>query len=106
MWHAPSSAKLALEVRSEQANKLVIGLDNHAAEIQLNGGTDWQRVLLAHSDFKNASGEALASWKGTKELRLGDKETLRAKDGKTLVLGAAWKGAQPEFRKLEWSAVD
>jgi hypothetical protein len=102
-WHPPSSAKLALEVRSEQANKLVIGLDNHATEVQLNGGTEWQRVMLAPSDFRNASGESLPSWKGIKELRLGDKETLRSKDGKTLVLGAAWKGTEPKFRKLEWS---
>ncbi len=105
-WQAPASAKLALEVRSEQANKLVIGLDSHAAEIQLKGGTEWQRVLLAPADFRNASGEPLTSWKGIKELRLGDKETLRAKDGKTLVLGAAWKGTEPKFRKLEWSVVD
>jgi hypothetical protein len=105
-WQPLSSGKLALEVRSAQANKLVIGLDNHAAEIQLTGGTEWQRVMLAPSDFKNASGESLPSWKGIKELRLGDKETLRAKDGKTLVLGAAWKGTEPKFRKLEWSVVD
>jgi hypothetical protein len=105
-WPPPSSAKLAIEVRSEQANKLVIGLDNHAAEIQLNGGTEWQRVMLTPSDFKNASGESLPSWKGIKELRLGDKETLRSKDGKTLSLGGAWKGTEPKFRKLEWYVVD
>ena len=105
-WQAPVSAKLALDVRSEQANKLVIGLDSHAAEIQLKGGTEWQRVLLLPADFQNASGEPLPSWKGIKELRLGDKETLRAKDGKTTSLGGAWKGSQPQFTMLQWSVVD
>lgn len=105
-WHAPASAKLALGVRSEQANKLVIGLDNHAAEVQLKGGTEWQRIQLAPADFRNTPGEPLSSWKGIKELRLGDKETLRAKDGKTTSLGGAWKGSQPHFRMLQWSVVD
>ena len=105
-WQAPASAKLAFDVRSEQANKLVIGLDSHTAEIQLKGGTEWQRVQLAPVDFRNASGEPLPSWKEIKELRLGDKETLRAKDGKTTSLGGAWKGSQPQFRMLQWSVVD
>jgi hypothetical protein len=105
-WQAPASAKLALDVRSEQANKLVIGLDSHAAEIQLKGGTEWQHIVLLPSDFKNATGEPLSSWKEIKELRLGDKETLRAKDGKTTSLGGAWKGSQPQFRMLQWSVAD
>jgi hypothetical protein len=84
---------------------LVIGLDNHAAEIQLKGSPDWQSIVLTSSDFRNAAQGALPAWKGIRELRLGPKETLRAKVGekeKKLELGGVWQGPQPEFRHLRW----
>jgi hypothetical protein len=105
-WQAPASAKLALDVRSERANKLVVGLDSCAAEVQLKGGTDWQSVVFSPADFQSATRVALPSWKGIRELRLGPQETLRAKDGKQdmkLELGANWQGAEPEFRNLRWA---
>jgi len=105
-WQAPASAKLALDVRAAQPNKLVIGLDSHATEIQLKGGAEWQRVIVTPSDFRNVEGESLSTWNGVKELRLDAKETLRAKDGKTRALGGVWQGSQPEFRMLQWSVVD
>jgi hypothetical protein len=37
-WQAPPQAKLAFEVRSTEWNKLVVGIDGSAAEIQLAGG--------------------------------------------------------------------
>jgi fermentation-respiration switch protein FrsA (DUF1100 family) len=104
-WLPPASATLALEVRSEQPNKLVVGLDNFAVEIPLKGGTPWQRVVLSPADFLDASGKSLPGWKGVKELRLGAKETLRSKDAGTerkLDVGADWRGPNPEFRDLRW----
>ncbi len=104
-WQAPPHAKLALEVSSEQPNKMVIGLDSYAAEIQTVGESKWQRVILSPSDFHNALGKELSNWNGLKELRLSPNETLREKtDGKdvTLDLGAEWKGPKPTFHKLEW----
>ncbi len=104
-WQAPESAKLVLDIRSTQANKLVIGLDSHAAEIQLKGSPDWQSVVLCVEAFRNAAGVTLPSWKGIREMRLGAKETLRSKDGvqeKILELGGVWKESQPEFRNLRW----
>ncbi|MHC4912587.1 MAG: dienelactone hydrolase family protein, partial [Planctomycetota bacterium] len=106
-WKAPEHAKLALEVRSAQPNKLVVGIDQYAAEIQLNGGSAWQRIALSSQDFRNIAGGTLSDWEGIKELRLGSQETLRAKRGqsaKPLTLGAAWQGARPEFRSLRWIA--
>ena len=106
-WLPPASATLALEVRSRQPNKLVVGLDNFAAEIRLNGGTKWQKIILSPADFHDATGKPLSNWTGIKELRLGAKETLRSKDGGTeqkLDLGAGWQGARPEFRDLRWLA--
>jgi cephalosporin-C deacetylase-like acetyl esterase len=104
-WQAPEHAALALDVRCEQANKLVIGLDNHAAEIQLKGNPDWQSIVLTASEFRNAIQRSLPAWKGIRELRLGPKETLRANEGaneKKLELGGDWQGLPPEFRNLRW----
>jgi len=104
-WKAPTDAKLALEVRCEKPNKLVVGVDQYATEIQLGGGPEWQLLLLSAHDFHNVAGEALPGWRGIKELRLGAQETLRARRGDTskpLSLGASWEGAKPEFRKLRW----
>ena len=104
-WAAPATATLALQVRSEQANRLVIGLDGHAAEVSLTGGDDWQRVRLAPGDFQDAAGAVLPDWNGLRELRLAPAETLRAKQNGqevTRTLGGAWQGSPPEFRLLEW----
>jgi len=105
-WKAPLAAKLALDVRSKKKNKIVVGLDKYASEVQLSGGSEWQAVMLTVNDFKSANAESLASWSGIKELRLGSVETLRErhKDGdKTLKLGSAWQGDKPEFRNLRWA---
>jgi hypothetical protein len=104
-WAAPAFAKLAIEVRSEQANKLVVGVDNLAAEVSLKGGMEWQSVVLYPIDFRNAASASILDWKGIKELRLGAKETLRSNDGgqeKKLDVGADWQGPSPEFRNLRW----
>lgn len=105
-WHAPVSANLALEVRSDKPNKLVIGLDNYAAELQLHGGPEWQNVVLSPADLHDAAGSALPKWDGIRELRLGQKETLRSKvkgqDETRLNLGADWQGSKPEFRNMRW----
>ncbi len=102
-WAAPAGAKLALEVLSEKANKLVLGLDAYAAEIQLKGSSNWQQVVLLPDDFKNAEGKTLSDWQGIMELRLGDRETLRGKDrNQSVNLGAKWQGKKAVFRSLKW----
>ena len=111
-YRAPAGAKLSIEVRAEQANKLVIGLDGHAAEVALRGGGHWQTVILSAGDFRNADETKLADWKGLKELRLGPRERLQPKQSgkvesrrpaKPRLLGGEWKGAPPEFRNLKWT---
>ena len=105
-WLAPASATLALDVRSKQPNKLVVGLDNFAAEFPLKGGMKWQEIDMSPADFHDASGKSLPGWTGIKEMRLEAKETLRSKTGDTekkLDLGAEWQGAKPEFRNLRWT---
>ena len=104
-WAAPALARLAFEVRSAQANKLVVGLDDQAAEVAIKGGGEWQRVVLTPADFLTAKGTPVQDWKEIKTLRFGAKETLKAKvDGadKVLELGGEWKGDAPEFQDLRW----
>ncbi len=102
-WAAPEGAKLSIEVRSAEANKLVVGLDVYAAEVQLEGGSNWQKVALSPEAFKNAEGQTLPNWQGIMELRLGDLETLRGKNRKLRVtLGAHWQGKKAIFRNLQW----
>jgi hypothetical protein len=104
-WRAPDSAKLMMEVLSEQPNKLVVGIDNYAAEVQMKGNNQWQQVILAPADFHNASGDKLSGWNDVKELRMSPMETIKEKvdgENKTQQLGAAWQGKKPKFRMLQW----
>lgn len=101
IWKAPTGANLVLDVQSEKANTMVIGIDAFAAEIKLNAGSDWQTLSLKPGDFLNANGDALENWEGIKELRLYDQETLRLGDQR-LKVGAAWTGESPKFRNLHW----
>ncbi len=104
-WKAPAEARLAIEVRAEQANKLVIGIDSHAAEVKLSGGVEWQQIILSLADLHNAAGVAMTGWKGIRELRLGATDTQKEKAdgiGRTVKLGTPWRGSNPEFRNLRW----
>ena len=48
-WKASRFAKLAISVRSERPNKMAVGIDAFAAEIELDGGDKWQTVTLTPS---------------------------------------------------------
>jgi hypothetical protein len=108
LWSAPEGARLVLEVRAGQANKLVVGIDQRAVEVDLVGGSEWQQVILTPADFTDAAGAEMIGWEGIKELRLGARESLKGKDNSgeeiTRALGASWQGGPPEFRNLRWLA--
>jgi dienelactone hydrolase len=101
LWQAPANASLALEVQSAKANTLIIRLDKHAAEIKLDGGPGWQKLILSRSDFKDADFQPLASWTGLKQLELSEQAHLRGK-GKPRKVGGQWQGNAPTFRNLHW----
>jgi hypothetical protein len=106
LWRAPPSAVLSLEVHAQEPNRLVIGMDEFAAEASLHGGEAWQSVVLRPADFLDARGRAMPDWNGRKELRLGPLEQLRATEGGDTAIrrvGADWNGAAPEFRNLRWA---
>lgn len=49
LWAAPENAKLSLQVRANEANALVVGMGDFAAEVQLDGGDSWQSITLTPS---------------------------------------------------------
>lgn len=97
-WQAPPGAGLAFEVRCEQANTLVVGLDEFGAEVSLVGGNEWQSIQLSVQDFSDADEMAMISWGGISELRLLATDIL----DRSRKLGGPWRGAKPEFRNLRW----
>lgn len=104
-WQAPTDSLLALEVLADEANTLVILLDDHAAEISLSGGREWQNVVLKPQEFRNLDGDMLDSFDKTKRLKLSAVERLKAKRGSDKqhgIVGKKWLGAKPRFRKLRW----
>ena len=108
-WKAPPETehevKLALEVWVDTPNQLVVLIDNHAAEVELNQPGQWQGVELSPSDLKNFDGATLPNWQNVRRLKLSNAERLRSskrgsKDSK--IVGKNWNGANPKFRNLRW----
>ena len=86
---------------------MVVGIDDFAAEITLEGGSQWQSIRLSPADFQDVDGMPLPNWNEVKELRLVAAETLRTSGRgarKSRDLGAPWQGPKPEFRDLCWIA--
>lgn len=103
MYAAPAGASLALDVYSESPNQLVVGIDQFAAEVAIDG-KGWQAISLEPDDFKDAEENALESWAEIKELRLVDIDRLRVRGKqKTRVAGGPWQGNAPQFRNLRWA---
>lgn len=101
-WQGRAGTRLILEVQSEQPNKLVLEIDQHAVASDLPGGDAWQTISLECIDFRNAAGEGLADWATAKELVIADQVTLK-QDETRKVVGAAWQGPPPKFRRLGWA---
>ena len=105
-WKAPAQAKLLLDVRCEQPNTLVVGIDDRTAAVSLTGSNVWQTVEFSPAAFKNADEEGRTDWSVIRELRLLDEETLKEgkkqKGNTRKKVGAPWRGTKPEFRNLRW----
>ncbi|TWU57377.1 dienelactone hydrolase family protein [Rubripirellula reticaptiva] len=110
-FKAPSDdARLAIEVRCDEPNQLVVMIDGHAVVVDLAATNpqqpdQWQQVMLSPADFRNYDGESLSNWTGIRELKLSDAERLQpAKrgSGQSRIVGRNWRGNEPEFRNLRW----
>jgi hypothetical protein len=108
-WKAPSGARLSLKVQAAERNKLVVRLDDYAADLQIAGGEQWQEIVLRPDDFRDYAGEALADWSSIRRLTLSPAEHLRpgrGQSGDPRRVGANWKGTPPRFRNLRWTVAD
>lgn len=108
VWQAPPAASLAFDVRADKENTMAVVLDDHAAEVPLAGGDDWQPVELQPSDFRNHAGRALRDWRGLRRLKLTHAERLRpgrGESGDSRVVGGNWKGRPPRFKNLRWQVT-
>ena len=106
MYKAPNNASLAIEVRAQSPNVLVILVDQWAAEVELRGGASWQEIILSPEDFTDVEGESVESFANIKRLKLCPSERLRPNHGsdtKPRTVGAEWEGEGPEFRNLRWA---
>ncbi len=104
-YAAPEGAVLAVDVLAQQSNKLVVLIDDCAAEIELSGGDQWRAVVLELQDFRDAGGETLGNWKNIRRLKLTPAEHLKPKrgsEGNPRRVGEHWSGAEPQFRNLRW----
>lgn len=109
-WQGLPGQRLALDVRAEKPNELVIVLTENffrsyrgksqefVAVVKVNGGKDTQAVSLEPKDFKTSEGAALASWKNVDLLSL---RAYYEKNNK-LIGSKSWMGPQPIFQKLWW----
>ena len=107
-YKPPQGASLALEIRCDESNVLVILLDDMAAEVQLDGGGSWQKIVLNPTDFLDFNGKALSTFDHTMRLKLSPSERLRPNRGSVeqpRIVGADWRGAKPQFRNLRWIAT-
>lgn len=106
-FSAPAGAKLAIDIRSAQANDLIIRLDDFCSTVTLDGDNHFQTFVFSPSDFKDYTGNSLSAWSKVKRLKLSPIETLRpgpGKSGEPRIVGTAWKGAAPVFRNLIWQS--
>lgn len=107
VYAAPQYSKLAFEVRSEEANTLVVRLNDAAVEVELPGGPEWQEIVLYPLDFETALGTWAFDWEEAKELEFSHYEAVASytPGGGTMVVGnPVWNGTAPEFRDLHWAA--
>jgi hypothetical protein len=82
-------------------------MDSKLACCQLDGGGEWQKIVLTPKDFLNLHGDALLSFDNTMRLKLSPSERLKPKCGsskESRTVGSNWRGAKPKFRNLRWVA--
>ena len=105
VYKAPENASLSFGIRAAEANTLVVSVDDYACEVSLNGGDEWQSIVIKLGALSNFDGERLMDFADAKQLRLSPTERLRPKRGSSQqakTLGGEWLGADPEFRNLVW----
>lgn len=111
IWKAPSEeAILSLQLKSQEANTLVLKTGDYATEIKIKGGAETETFNLKKEDFKNASGVSLENWKDIQQLEYAPFISISSRFNNNgivktdkLQLGTQfWKGSAPDFQRLMW----
>jgi hypothetical protein len=103
---APDDAALASVVLSQQANKLVVLLDNRAAEMPLKGGDPWQSVVLKPQDLLDSDGDPLASWKNGSVRQLEERSAAQTYTRRALETETRPCGKRPTgWKTLAWRSA-
>lgn len=113
-WRGTTGQLLKFEVQADLPNDLVCILTENffrsyrgpqregCATVRLNGGTEPQTVAFQPTDFIDADGQALSSWK---EIDLLSVRAYFERGGK-LIGSKDWRGPQPVIRKIWWANND
>ena len=102
-WKAPEGAKIAFQARSKEPNPLVVGFGSYASLTPLQGGSQWQEVVLSPKISKMpwrsrwSIGQRPATF-GCYPLTVSVPPCVATALRK---VGGEWK-AMPEFRNLRW----
>lgn len=112
-WQGKPSYEMALGVKCEKSNELVVVLTenffrsyrgkqrDYVAVVKLKGGDGWQPMRLRPSDFKAAEGGGLlTSWQHLD--LLGLRAYYRSQRTTVLLGSVQWAGERPMFRNLRW----
>ena len=101
-YRAPENAQLQIKVKSEQANTLLVKLDDYYYEAPLKGAHQWETLTINAQQCKNADGATLPSFSKAYKLTITEQSRVRGKDGKSRTVGKPWKGEAPQFGQIAW----
>lgn len=90
MYRAPRFAKLSFVVRSRQAGSLTLNIDGHAYRLDLDGKSDWQKIVLWPTDMLDKNGNNRLDWKNIYQMGL----RFNPKRGEAAIA--------PELRNMRW----
>ena len=112
-WRGPAGHRLTFDVKTRDANRLVVIISENFFRsyqgrqrdlinvVKLPGGNKWHAVSLAPSSLKTVDGkDSMASWNHA------DLLGFRAYYGdhrETTIGTTRWAGPRPEFRNLRWT---
>jgi hypothetical protein len=115
-WRGEDGRHLALDVRTDRPNTLVLGVElaawgshpgmremRYAAAKRLEGTGAWETVTLRPADLRPVEDQwpaAMPGWRYVTQLSLAARATIE-RDGREETLGGTWEGPRA-FRNLRW----
>lgn len=105
LFKAPSEdAKMVIELKSAQKNRMMISLDSYFTMVEIKGGGKLQTITLSREDFKDKKKNVIPSWDRVLIFTLSANEALSSaeKSDKKSNPYDKWRGPHPEFKVIKW----